>query len=96
MIALERRRQTAVEGWTAEHDDLAHDADVLALAGGCYALANIDRENGMDDGRPPAAWPFSKAWWKPTPDDRKKELIKAGALIAAELDRIMRAEEATA
>ena len=28
--------------------------------------------------------------WKPTPDDRIKELAKAGALIAAEIDRLQR------
>jgi len=26
--------------------------------------------------------------WKPTPDDRVRELVKAGALIAAEIDRL--------
>jgi len=33
-------------------------------------------------------WPFDKEWYKPTPDNRIKELAKAGALIAAEIDRI--------
>lgn len=35
-------------------------------------------------------WPWDKSWWKPTPDDRIRELIKAGALIAAEIDRLQR------
>lgn len=35
-------------------------------------------------------WPFSQEWWKPTPDDRIRELAKAGALIAAEIDRLQR------
>ncbi|MEM5768085.1 MAG: hypothetical protein AAGU23_06610 [Bacillota bacterium] len=30
---------------------------------------------------------------KPTPDDRIRELKKAGALIAAEIDRLQRKEE---
>jgi hypothetical protein len=34
------------------------------------------------------------AWWKPTPSDRIRELTKAGALIAAEIDRLKRAEQA--
>lgn len=28
---------------------------------------------------------------KPTPDDRVRELVKAGALVAAEIDRLNRA-----
>ena len=38
-------------------------------------------------------WPFSPDSWKPTPGDRKRELAKAGALIAAELDRMLEAEK---
>ena len=29
-------------------------------------------------------------WWKPTPKNRVRELVKAGALIAAEIDRLQR------
>ena len=32
-------------------------------------------------------WPWDKKWWKPS-DDPIKNLIKAGALIAAEIDRL--------
>ena len=34
-------------------------------------------------------WPWNVVWWKPTPDDRIRELAKAGALIAAEIDRLI-------
>ena len=34
-------------------------------------------------------WPWNGSYWKPTPDDRIKELTKAGALIAAEIDRLL-------
>lgn len=37
----------------------------------------------------PAGWPWHAEWWKPT-DDRMRELVKAGALIAAEIDRLQR------
>ena len=33
-------------------------------------------------------WPWNLIWWKPTPNDRIRELVKAGALIAAEIDRL--------
>ena len=39
----------------------------------------------------PCGWPFDCEFWKPSPDDRVRELVKAGALIAAEIDRIQRA-----
>lgn len=35
-------------------------------------------------------WPWSRAWWKPA--SRRRCLIKAGALILAEIERIDRAE----
>ena len=35
---------------------------------------------------------WDDTWWKPTPDNRIKELIKAGALIAAEIDRLLAIE----
>lgn len=33
-------------------------------------------------------WPWDRKWWKPSQDDQVKNLIKAGALIAAEIDRL--------
>ena len=84
LIAEERKRQIEVEGWSNEHDK-AHFPDNLALAGVCYALPSYMRkyENGK-----PFFWPFDEEWWKPSQDNRLKELVKAGALIAAEIDRL--------
>lgn len=83
LIAEERQRQIAQEGWTAEHDDQWADGQ-LADAAGCYALE--DNPNADID----AIWPWDAQWWKPK--DRKRNLIRAGALIAAEIDRLQRAE----
>jgi hypothetical protein len=33
-------------------------------------------------------WPWTQRTFKPTPHDRIRELVKAGALIAAEIDRL--------
>lgn len=41
----------------------------------------------------PARWPWHHDWWKPTPDDRIRELQKGGALIAAEIDRLLAIED---
>ena len=44
--------------------------------------------------RVPKLWPWDPEWWRPTPKDRVRELAKAGALIAAEIDRLNRANAA--
>lgn len=93
LIATERGRQIEQEGWTADHDDQHADGE-LAIAAACYALAEHARSYGrhyVDE--LPVKWPWHEGWWKPTPDDRIRELAKAGALIAAEIDRIRRAKK---
>nr|WP_321482837.1 hypothetical protein [uncultured Cohaesibacter sp.] len=87
-IADERRRQIEQEGWTAEHDD-KYDNFELAWAGITYthhASIRNDRERARTR---PSGWPWADAWWKP--EDRRRNLVKAGALFAAEIDRIDRA-----
>lgn len=78
-VLAERRRQIEAEGWTPEHDDQwRHGA--LAKAATCYASVH-----------PLAAsyWPWDLKWWKPS--DRRRNLVKAGALILAEIERLDRA-----
>jgi hypothetical protein len=88
-IAAERKRQIDEEGWTAEHDDKLVLKD-LALAAVCYAVPDSYRELLGD--KKIWIWPWAKKWWKPTPGNRIRELEKAGALIAAEIDRLQRLE----
>lgn len=71
----ERRRQIEAEGWTQEDDDKQTDSE-MAHAAACYALNNA------------SVWPYSISWWKPT--DRRRNLVKAGALILAEIERLDR------
>lgn len=90
IIAEERKRGMEVEGWTPEHDDQHHTGD-LAHAAAAYASAELYRRAtspGYDN--TPHIWPFERKWWKPSPHDRIKELAKAGALIASEIDRLNR------
>jgi hypothetical protein len=94
LIAAERQRQIDAEGWTPEHDD-EHDAGVLASAAACYAVnaaSELHPYDGLgvqDIGTVPW-WPWDKAWWKPK--DPIRDLARAGALIAAEMDKLLRAE----
>lgn len=88
LIAAERRRQVDVEGWTPEHDDMHSDGE-LASAAACYAMP--EHERPTTDGVPerwPAEW--DPRDFKPTPNDRIRELVKAGALIVAEIERFQR------
>lgn len=81
LIAAERKRQVEQEGWTPAHDD-EHAHGELADAAVCYALAR-----GSESGA--AGWPWEPSWWKPS-GDAVRDLTKAGALIAAEIDRLQR------
>ena len=84
LIAAERQRQITAEGWSAEHDFIEHDGQQLAWAALSYLREAIEL-NGVDD------WPWDTQWWKPS-DDPIRNLVKAGALIAAEIDRLQRAK----
>lgn len=94
LIAAERRRQVEVEGWTDRHDDTLRGGD-LALAASVYASPPERRTFTAHSSTVPAKWPWAPKYWKPCPDDRVRELVKAGALIAAEIDRLLRANEAS-
>lgn len=83
-IAAERRRQIEVEGWTSLHDD-GHANGELASAAACYSM------NTGRDRLPvvPKGWPWTRSWWKPK--DRRRDLVRAAALIVAEIERLDRA-----
>jgi len=90
LITKERERQMLEEGWSAEHDD-KHPRGHLALAGACYALNFALYEKIAKE-----LWPWDWEWWKPaktaTLTDGIRELTKAGALIAAEIDKLQRTQ----
>jgi hypothetical protein len=85
LITAERQRQIDVEGWTPKHDTQYWDGD-LAMAAICYAWPPYRRKLLFPT--VPTLWPWRSVDWKPSPDDRIRELVKAGALIAAEIDRL--------
>ena len=98
LIAEERKRQIEKEGWTAEHD-AKHVCSELTDAAVMYAMRGYwkKRINPMivgTDEMPGIMWPFSMESFKPSnepwPDGRIRDLVKAGALIAAEIDRLLK------
>lgn len=82
-VLAERQRQVAAEGWTAERDDSYQNSE-LADAAACYAIHAHNQ--GFST---PAHWPWSTTWWKQT--NPRRDLVKAGALILAEIERLDRA-----
>lgn len=85
-VIAERQRQQSVEGWTTARDD-EYEHGELADAAGCYALSS---ELFDCVGEPPRQWPWPNEWWKPSM--RRRDLVKAGALILAEIERLDRHE----
>lgn len=91
-IGEERLRQIRAEGWTLEHDD-THRRGQMARAAAVYALV------GSSDGRIPGdadtpsiterLWPWEWSWFKPKA--RRRNLIRAAALLVAEIERLDRA-----
>ncbi len=92
LIANERHRQISEEGWTEEHD-AQHRYGELVYGAICYALhahsigrcSETAAERYIKEN-----WPWGKEWWKSS-DDPIRCLEKAGALIAAEIDRLQAA-----
>lgn len=95
LIDQERRRQINDEKWSKEHDsqhtngELANAAALYAMTEETVVFINEDWGNDMHL----HFWPFDLKWLKFTPDNRVKQLAKAGALIAAEIDRLQAASE---
>ncbi|WP_454756969.1 hypothetical protein [Cupriavidus campinensis] len=81
-VLAERCRQVSDEGWTPEHDDaheggeLADAAAALILEAGDYRLAALQH------------WPWADAIKDAPP---RRNLVKAGALVLAEIERLDRA-----
>jgi hypothetical protein len=85
-VLAERQRQISVEGWTPEHDD-AHSGGELADAAACYALWG----GGINPGNWREFWPWAPEWLKHS--EPRRMLVKAGALILAEIERIDRSAQ---
>lgn len=110
-IADERRRQLDAEGWDKHHDNTHEDGElamaavcyaapkpifVQATTRGVVTFADPWPWDEDDDKRPynpTTAAPFDPR--KIKPEKRIRLLEKAGALIAAEIDRLLRTQKGT-
>jgi hypothetical protein len=81
LIAAERARQIEHEGYDPTHDS-THSRGELAAAASWYAQPQSDWR---------AVMPWPRGWRRtPSPEDRIRELVKAGALVVAEIERLER------
>lgn len=101
-VLAERLRQVEKEGWTTKHDD-EHYTGEIAYAAICYltnaavtakmfGLGILTYAECVERGASipkPEVWPWETEWWKPS--GQRRDLVKAAALIIAEIDRIDRA-----
>ena len=100
LICRERMRQIDEEGFDAAHD-AKHDQQELLLAALCYIESAGDYELGLYYKNPrrgdiPSGWPFGAESWKNEPwkpSNTMRMLVKAGAFIAAEIDRLLAENE---
>lgn len=104
-VLAERQRQISAEGWTPEHDD-EHDEGEMCFAAAGYAAAASDNLqaiskrldysltiNDLVHGSNQYPWPTA---WEFKPCTPRRALVKSGALILAEIERIDRAAIASA
>jgi hypothetical protein len=90
-VLTERQRQISVEGWTTEHDD-RHPDGSLSMAAACYAAQAGTTLQSQEYSAAAVfvrvCWPWAPGWWKPSTP--RRDLVKAGALILAEIERLDR------
>lgn len=91
LIREERGRQLFIHEYDDDHDNQLTDGELIDAAL-CYLDAAAWQTSFPNDQLPPLGafnWPFEPDRWKPH-KDRNRNLVKAAALIAAELDRLHR------
>ncbi|MBO8135539.1 hypothetical protein [Dickeya fangzhongdai] len=90
-VIAERQHQITAEGWTPEHDD-EHVGFEMSFAAATYILHIAQSYGGQPYKHitPSEIWPWDLKWLKFAPGPRRS-LVKAAALILAEIDRLDRA-----
>lgn len=88
-IAAERERQLQAEGFTRDSDRQYQRGELAKAATAYVQLAAMDLAAGGTRDHiawhgPAAVWPWAPEWWKPV--DARRDLVRAGALIAAQID----------
>lgn len=92
-VANERGRQIKDERFTREHDD-THKNGELAMAAACYTIGAYygwDPAPDADgDVYQPGIFEVTWPWDAARPKDKRRDLVRAAALIVAEIERLDR------
>ena len=93
-VVAERARQISHERYDEGHDD-SHDPGELVAAGAAYAINAADQlhpySQGDGQNEMPKIWPWHQDCWKPK--NPRRDLVRAAALILAEIEKLDRAEK---
>jgi hypothetical protein len=81
-VIAERQRQVTGEGYSLYRDDIYIHGEIAEAAATYASLAG-------KPGSGSTAWPWGQHTFKPS-SDRRRDLVKAGALILAEIERLDR------
>lgn len=91
VLALRERRRLAEDPGFLGGQEARQDNMQLAKGAACFlrqAILLTTQGAGAAPGQPFADWPWPAATWKP-PHTAEEAMVKAMALIAAELDQIL-------
>lgn len=96
-VVAERQRQISAENYTPDQDD-AYTQNELTRAAEGYIHTVVSRgwtyesnPNDYECEEIPPFWPWADEHWKPK--SPRRDLVRAAALIIAEIERIDRANE---
>lgn len=85
LILLERLRQITSEGWTFEHDSQHVNGELVGAA----VVYAVEATPGINEAMDFASSLWPEGWAFKPEFDPIRTLTKAGALIAAEIDRLL-------
>ena len=97
-VINERVRQIEAEGFSPEFDDLKYNRYELGRAACAYAWAASSKDDSRIGVLKIMLWPWHTRWWKPgsafdtAHQRRRRMLVKAGALILAQIEQLDRRE----
>ena len=99
LIADERQRQIEVKGYGEERDKIVHPTALTRAAIAYCEAANYSMRKDVRADRfrnervkmmTKSEWPFDPEYYHPSGIDTIRNLVKAGALIAAEIDKLQK------
>lgn len=96
-VLAERERQKNIKGYSTDHDD-AYEQNELVRAASGYVDHVVGRSWVFEDFGPeayqdddaPEFWPWADGFWNPK--SPREDLVRATAILIAEIERLDRKE----